>query len=1563
MDTLMTKKPRALNYGVCLFLVMALLTTLLPLSVEGKGAPAAPNATLTVNSEGDEGDAYFPDGICDTTGNPNTDPPTPYSGICTLRAALQTADNTSGAETITFSGPLTIQPATSLSAIWNNDPVTINGGGVVTIDGSLISDSQAGLALYGGGNHTISGLIVKNFSKWGILVADGVGGSTISDNEVRGNGHGIHLASLTPNNTVSGNLVVENSTGIYIASDGNTLTGNKIGTDGTQDLGNSGDGIKISLGSNNQIGDNTGIFLNGSCTGSCNLISGNGGDGIDIGQGTDPTTGVSNVVQGNFIGTNQAGTAAIPNDDSGIETNGGSNRFVGNLVSGNDGHGIEFSAGANGNIVRGNFIGTDVNGTAVLGNAGGGINMEYANGNVIGGAPDTPLPGSCTGDCNLISANGAGITITQAIKDGNNSVIGNFIGTDLNGTAALGNHGHGVWLQGLDNTVASNLISANGGNGVHVYGIYYGGSVNTTTVRSNLIGTAIDGETSLGNSGYGVVVENSSGNFVGGDEAGQGNTIAFNAQAGVAILDTAGILRGVDNRILGNAIFDNDGSRGLGIDLGDDGVSINDSDDGDDGPNHLQNFPVITSVHGVQVSGVLTSTPNATFRLEFFANPECSNSDYGQGKTFLGSLDVTTHGSGVGAFSGALSTAPTGQLVSATATDPDGNTSEFSACFGGLVVNSTGDAADSAWGDDLCDTGGTTINGDPECTLRAALQEANVQNGLNTISFDIPDAVGVPDIFLSGPLPRVMVDEPVVIDGTTQPGGWVTLFGYSAGDDVNGLELGADGSRVSGLIICGFDGHGLLVDGNDNNVTGNLIGIDSDNLPCGNGGNGIRITAMSEGNTIGGVTTAARNVIANNEFSGIYVLEGSSGNLIQGNYIGANLAGDAAQGNQLAGVHVSGHGNTVGGTVGVAADSCSGACNLISGNRYGVLLSGSQATSNTVLGNFIGTDQSGASALGNAEVGVVATDGASDNLIGGDLEAARNLISGNGPSGGHAVQQATLYGGVAINGSESSGNTVLGNYVGVAASGVQVLPNRGNGVWLYQSPDTDLSSNLISGNDDDGVGVVGSAATRNTLQDNLIGTESSGTAALPNDGDGVFIDGAPDNTVGGSGHGQGNVISGNGGSGLKISGNGANNNTALGNLIGVKADLAGVLPNGGDGVLIGAGATGNQIGGADEGAENVIGGNSSHGVEVNGAGAAHNVLQGNYIGTLSDGVTRLGNGGHGVYFDGGASHNTVGGVITTANTIAFNGGDGVYAAMGGGNTVRRNSIYENVGLGIDLGTHGVTPNDSGDGDSGANNLQNFPVLTSLVVEGGAATVDGTLESVAGMTYTLDFFTNDACDPSLHGQGQRFLGTITTTTGANGEATFTFTSPLSSTENIVATATDVDDNTSEFSKCARHTERAAVDPAMGATWVFTNTRGNRTIIQIPAGAITYTEPVTMAYASIEEVSASGFTFAGNAFELSAYLGNTPLLGLNFSPPITVTIHYGDADVVGLDEEALMLLYWDGTGWSDGGGNVVERNPAGNYAVFTLSHLSDFALLTSAKITLYLPLVSKGVPGFK
>ncbi len=311
---------------------------------------------------------------------------------------------------------------------------------------------------------------------------------------------------------------------------------------------------------------------------------------------------------------------------------------------------------------------------------------------------------------------------------------------------------------------------------------------------------------------------------------------------------------------------------------------------------------------------------------------------------------------------------------------------------------------------------------------------------------------------------------------------------------------------------------------------------------------------------------------------------------------------------------------------------------------------------------------------------------------------------------------------------------------------------------------------------------------------------------LGNSSTGVLIfAGGSSNTVGGTAPGAGNVISGNDGQGIGINGNGVTENVVQGNLIGTDAAGSGELGNSAGGVIINSGATNNLIGGTDAGAGNVIsdngGGGFGSGVNIQAPGTEGNRVQGNYIGTDITGVAGLGDQAFGIEIHNQTANNSIGGTgAGEGNVIAFLGFTGILMDDSAvNNLIAGNSIFANGDLGIDLDIDGVTPNDAGDTDTGANNLQNFPVITSI---SNGDTVEGTLNSMPNTEYTLEFFSNAACDPSGFGEGQTFVGSTVVTTNGSGNASFALTLATSVDlgDFITATATDPNNNTSEFSEC-------------------------------------------------------------------------------------------------------------------------------------------------------------------
>ena len=316
------------------------------------------------------------------------------------------------------------------------------------------------------------------------------------------------------------------------------------------------------------------------------------------------------------------------------------------------------------------------------------------------------------------------------------------------------------------------------------------------------------------------------------------------------------------------------------------------------------------------------------------------------------------------------------------------------------------------------------------------------------------------------------------------------------------------------------------------------------------------------------------------------------------------------------------------------------------------------------------------------------------------------------------------------------------------------------------------------------------------------GTDAVLKIELNGENAGDFVDGlsiAASNSVV-----RGLVINRFGADGTELSGS---NNKVAGNFIGTGPGGTLDRGNGNCGVaVLFEGTSGNTIGGTTPAARNLISGNGC-GITID-YGASDNEIRGNLIGTQNDGTTPLGNSGSGVAFDFGGDNsafdNVVGGdTSAAANTIAFNGDDGVQVTDEGstGNRVLRNSIFGNGGLGIDLvgGTENAadaTFNDPGDPDSGPNDLQNKPNLTSAENSGGETTIEGELNSKPNQPFTVRFFSN----PPDTNEGKRFIGKKKVSTSADGLRSFAFEpdKKVSVGRNITATATDPDGNTSEFS---------------------------------------------------------------------------------------------------------------------------------------------------------------------
>jgi titin len=862
----------------------------------------------------------------------------------------------------------------------------------------------------------------------------------------------------------------------------------------------------------------------------------------------------------------------------------------------------------------------------------------------------------------------------------------------------------------------------------------------------------------------------------------------------------------------------------------------------------------------------------------------------------------------------------------------------------------------------------TTADSGPG-SLRQAILDANATPDTNTIAFAV-NGGGAQTIRPASALPTVT--RPVTIDGTTEPGyagvPLVVLNGGSAGQGATGLTITAGNSTVSGLVINGFSGAGVqLLNNGGDMLAGNYIGTDISGSAAAANGEGVYVT--SSDNLIGGTDPGAGNLISGNGTGTAVYLDHGSGNVVEGNYVGANSAGAAALsnpglgifvaggsgntiggaapgagnlvsgnnygiylatsndnliagnrvgtdatgsralGNRLQGIEVAGAGNTIGGTtpgaanlvsgngqigidlystgttgnvvegnvvgtdltgavaipnqVGVLLDNFTfenviggtdlGAGNLISGNQnYGVEILGDTTHGNLVQGNVIGTDVTGTRAVGGQFYGVYVLTGAHDNLIGGMGPGAGNLISGNVTFGVVLLSPANVVQGNFI-GTDGSGTAAVGNAIGIeitgpnntvggtaAGAGNLISGNGQDGVYVASTSGTLIAGNTIgtdvtgtqplgnghAGGDGAGVALVatgpatvgGTAAEAGnlisgnalwgvylnspgaTVQGNFIGTDASGTQPLGNGSAGVAVFGAANELIGGTAAGAGNLISGNNGYGIEIATDHAPGDTVQGNFIGTDASGTQPLGNASSGVAL-LNAGGNLIGGTTAAAANVLAANGDSGVLVFGSYSQSNRIEGNFIGTDVSVTLSLGNAADGVTVRN-ASGNVVGGTADGAgNTIAYNGHDGVLVDGGINDAVLSDLIFASGNLGIEL-------------VNGGNTNLAAPQLTSATEDGTQTVVQGVLHGSANSTYTVQLFADVGPDASGAAEGQQLLGTYTVHTDGSGTANFTLVvnQVVPDGEVITATATDAFNNTSEFSNWVGVTLSSGGGPA-------------------------------------------------------------------------------------------------------------------------------------------------------
>jgi hypothetical protein len=920
---------------------------------------------------------------------------TANSGTGSLRQAILDANANAGTDTIAFdigTGAQKISPTAALPAI--TDPVVLDatkqpgyaGTPLIELNGASAGAGVTGLTITGGGS-TVLGLHIDHFA------ADGI--------------------DLTTNG-------------------GNTIQGDYLGG------ANGGNGILVTSG-NNTIG--------GTAAGAGNVISGNTANGIDVG-GTGAT---GNVVEGNDIGTLPGGAAALANGSNGVQLGSGAanNLVTDNVLSGNTGEGIKITgAGTSGNTVQGNLIGLNAAGSAALANTRHGIEIiNSAAGNVVG--PGNTISG------NLLSGiyvNGAATTgnVIQGNVIGTNPAGTAVLGNGSQGALTLDEQGIKIESAANDTVGgtaagAGNVIAGNAGDGV-----FLAAGTSGVVVQGNFIGTNAAGAANLKNGADGVLIDSSFANTVGGTAAGAGNVIAGNGGNGVTLLDhvpttppfhpgtndsggmtltAAGAAAGFTLSTFADG-FPNSGAGGIGpmgiTFTNGGGVMVGDYHNGkvavfatDTDNQHYSRASLSTSSYGADnAAGLATSGGN------IYLAGQTSNvlAQVDQGGNFVQNIAT-----GMPRATGVATNPNNGHLFVSTLSsgtiwdvDPVARTK---TAF--VNVGADGVTADSTA---LFAASGQHILG---------FHISNGQQFFDSGLIATADGATLGEGALAGYVFTDTNDGRVVMVSTADPTiRAVIASGGSRGDllsvDPNGTILLTQTDRVERLTFS------FKATTTNNVIQGNLIGTaGSTALP--NTGDGIDVLGGAFNNTIG-----AGNVISGNAGNGVYIsANASSGNVVQGSRIGTTASGLAALGNGKNGVFLDGApDNTIGGTTApvgnvITADGASGA-------YPGILIANGGATGNVVQGNLIGLGADGTTALPGPGSGVVLGSMADNNTVGGTTSGAGNRVGANGTAG-----QPGFVDSIVVDdwtGSTASGTPGVGNLI--RQNSITDSPGGGNGIFL-----------------------------------------------------------------------------------------------------------------------------------------------------------------------------------------------------------------------------------------------------------------------------------------------------------------------------------------------------------------------------------------------------------------------------------------------------------------------------------------------------------------------------------
>lgn len=1171
-------------------------------------------------------------------------------------------------------------------------------GGTTAMAANVVSgNARTGIHFNGGTSHSVLG--------------NRIGTNPTATSAIGNQEHGIEIdgsaevtiggTAVGSANTIAGNI----DDGIRVTLGKATVLGNFIGTNSASgaSLANGGDGIQVAGGTETAVGDGTAQGRN--------VISGNAGRGLYLTGGSTAT------VTGNYVGTNVAGTAALPNALAGVRIEGATNATIGttNVISGNAGAGIELvGAATTAASIKGNFIGTNAAGEAAVANGGAGVSLITAG--ATGAGNQNVIGGLAAGNGNVIAGNTAhGISVTNST---NALVAQNSIGLTASG-ATLANGGSGIAITNSTAITATykNQIAANTAYGVLVSGgsgNFIGadstqtnkGLANGNTItRNKLDGIRIEGGSAgnvvaantigalgQGNGGRGITIDTSNGNTIGGTTVGgvaYGNLVVGNTSDGVGILNSVAADLTKGNQLLGNQVRSNLG-RGIVLDNSD-SQSVGGTNAGEG------NTVILNASHGIELR-------NDSDTNQLVGNFVGTNAAFAQGLgnnasgiRIAGSLSAgnSVRGNRVqGNQFGIQLDGAVGNAVGG-ATTPDANIvvlqkSHGIAILNGAVQNTVagnfigtdaskltklGNVGD---GINVAGSIGNTIGGDAAAKGNTIL--FNAFNGVNLVAANAPNlgagnlvtyntvsgnrGQGV-RLFGSGFNTIGTQDAPNTI--SQNAGSGVLLSTNSSSNLVEGNTIGgdtaADGNAGSGISVIGGSANTIRA----NEILRNVAG-------------GISVSGAAA-TVIGGVAPTDGNTIKSNKSNGI---------LLTGNATLTTIRSNTISGNTLNGIDIErSTGNIVGGVIDGAATG-----NTITGNGLDGVLVSALSASTVVQSNTIGGDAANRN-LGNG-IQVARSLG---TLVGGTGDFEGNTVSGNRLAGIRVVSVASrsadsatrVFGntvsnsgeaGIVVSGStrqivggtnageantldkNSIGIQLIGGTSGTTVSGNVVTGSTTHGISIISSTDNTISSNEIYRNNGNGISVLRSAprslATGNRILSNWIGTDAASTTDVGNGGSGIHVAGSTFTTI------SGNVVGGNA-VGVTLAA-GATSNLVSANFIGTDA-ADGKLGNTQSGVDVN-GSVGNSV----------IGNT----IELNGIGVRilNATASSTTVGNVVAGNTISKNVAQGVLISGGGKHTIGGTSATSANTISENGGDGIAIRASTGNLVRGNAIDSNKGSGV-----------------------------------------------------------------------------------------------------------------------------------------------------------------------------------------------------------------------------------------------------------------------------------------